>query len=334
MKVVELTRFGLQGLHVADRADPAPARGEVLLRLEAASLNHRDLEIMEGRYAMPVSLPIVPLSDAVGRIVAVGEEVEGLRAGDRVCPTFFPDWVDGPFRERYFSRQVGANVDGMLREMIALPASAVVRAPAHLGPQAATLPLAALTAWSVLTDAAIAPGQRVLAIGTGGVSLFVLQLAPLFGAEVMVVSSDEAALSQATRLGAAAIVNRNEHADWGARVRELSGGDGVDLVVDVAGAASFAQLPAALRIGGMVAMVGYASGATLQFDMRSLFIARRARLHGHTVGSRRQLEDMFRAIEQHRMIPVVDSSFDIDGVPAAYERLASRRAFGKVLVTL
>jgi NADPH:quinone reductase-like Zn-dependent oxidoreductase len=174
----------------------------------------------------------------------------------------------------------------------------------------------------------------VLAIGTGGVSLFVLQLAPLFGAEVLVVSSDEEALVRASKLGAAAMVNRNEHPAWGARVRELTAGAGVDLVVDVAGAATFDQLPAALRIGGTVAMVGYASGPTLQFDMRSLFIARRARLHGHTIGSRRQLEQMFRAIEQHRLVPVVDCCFDLCSAGAAYERLASRRAFGKVLVSI
>jgi NADPH:quinone reductase-like Zn-dependent oxidoreductase len=334
MKAVELTAFGLHGLRVVDRPDPSPARGEVLLRIQTASLNHRDLEIMEGRYGMPVSLPVVPLSDAVGEVLALGPEVVDLKVGDRVCPTFFPEWLDGPFQESYLSHQAGGNVDGVLSEMVRLPASAVVKAPAHLGPEAAALPLAALTAWSALTDAAVGPGQRVLAIGTGGVSLFVLQLAPLFGAEVLVVSSDEEALVRASKLGAAAMVNRNEHPAWGARVRELTAGAGVDLVVDVAGAATFDQLPAALRIGGTVAMVGYASGPTLQFDMRSLFIARRARLHGHTIGSRRQLEQMFRAIEQHRLVPVVDCCFDLCSAGAAYERLASRRAFGKVLVSI
>jgi NADPH:quinone reductase-like Zn-dependent oxidoreductase len=334
MKAIELTRPGLTGLRTVQRPELSPGPGEVLLRIRAASLNHRDLEILEGRYAMPVPLPIVPLSDAVGEVMALGDGVQGLQPGDRVCPSFFPEWLDGPFHERFFARQLGGNVDGVLREQMVLPASAVVKAPAHLGAEAATLPIAALTAWSALSDAGLVPGQRVLVIGTGGVSLFALQLAPLFGAEVLVVSGDEAALARAKALGAHAVVNRQEHPDWGTRVRELTGGDGVDLVVDVAGAPTIAQLPAALRTGGTVAMVGYAGGAALAFDLRGVFIARRARLHGHTVGSRRQFEAMCRAIEQHRLVPVVDSRFAFDEAPAAYERLGSGRAFGKVLVTL
>jgi NADPH:quinone reductase-like Zn-dependent oxidoreductase len=334
MRAIELTRFGQQGLQATEHPDPTPAPGEVLLRVRAASLNHRDLEIVEGRYAMPVPLPIVPLSDAVAEVVALGLGVHDLQVGDRVCPTFFPDWLDGPFQERFFSRQLGGNVDGVLREFIALPGNAVVKVPAHLGDTAATLPIAGLTAWSVLTDAALQPGQRVLVIGTGGVSLFCLQLARLFGAEVLLVSADEERLVRAQALGAAAVVNRNEYPDWGARVRELTAGDGVDLVVDVAGAATLPHLANALRTGGMVAMVGYAAGAELRFDLRPLFIGRRARLHGHTVGSRRQFEALCRALEQHRLVPVVDSRFTMEDVAGAYERLGSGRAFGKVMVTL
>lgn len=334
MKAIELACFGWRGLQAVERPDPSPASGEVLLRLQAASLNYRDLEILEGRYGVPVPLPIVPLSDAVGEVVGVGSQVEGLRVGDRVCPAFFPDWVDGPFHERFFSRQLGGNTDGVLRQLMAIPASAVVKVPAHLGGEAATLPVAGLTAWSALTDAGVGPGQRVLVIGTGGVSLFALQLALLFGAEVLVVSSAEAALARVRAFGAVATVNRNEHPEWGLRVRDLTGGNGADVVVDVAGAATFAQLPAALRTGGTVAMVGYASGAAVHFDMRSLFIARRARLHGHTVGSRRQFEAMCHFIERHRMVPVVDRCFELDAVAAAYERLGSGRAFGKIMVEL
>jgi len=334
MKAIALTHFGLPGLHVVQRPDPIPGPGEVLLRLRAASLNHRDLEILEGRYAMPVPLPRVPLSDAVGEVVAVGDGVEDVRVGDRVCPTFFPGWLDGPFHERYFSRQLGGNVDGMLREFAVLPAGDVVKVPGHLGAEAATLPVAALTAWSALTDAGVGPDRRVLVIGTGGVSLFALQLAPLFGAEVIVVGSGDEALSRAEALGARAVIDRREHAAWGARVRELTGGEGVDPVIDVAGAAAIGELPAALRTGGTVAMVGYASGAELRFDLRALFIARRARLHGHTVGSRTQFQALCRAIEQHQLVPVVDRRFGFDDAVAAYERLASGQAFGKVVLEI
>jgi NADPH:quinone reductase-like Zn-dependent oxidoreductase len=334
MKAIELRAFGVANLRVVSRPDPTPGTEDLLLRISAASLNYRDVEILEGRYAMPVPLPVIPLSDAVGEVVAVGENVRDFVVGDRVCPTFFPDWVDGPFDDRFFARQLGSSVDGALRELMVVPSSAVVRAPSHLGHEAATLAIAGVTAWSALSDARIGPGQRVLIMGTGGVSLFALQLARVFGAEVGIIANGESAAERAKKLGADWAIDRSCYPDWGVRVREMSAGFGVDLIVDVAGATTAAQLPAALRTGGTVAIVGYASGAQLNFDLRPVFIGRRARLHGHTVGSRREFDLMSRTLEQHRIIPAVDSRYDFEDVEAAYARLKSGKAFGKVLVTL
>lgn len=334
MKTVELQSFGLDGLRTVERPDPEPAAGEVLVRIEAVSLNYRDLEIIEGRYAMPVTLPRVPLSDAVGRIEALGPGVAGWAVGERVCPIFLQDWTDGPFHERFFQRQLGGSIDGVFRQRMALPAASLVRAPAHLGLEAASLPIAALTAWSAWQDAGLRPGQTALVIGTGGVSLFGVQLARLFGAEIIVVGGEAAGLACATGLGARAVINRRETPAWGGAVRRLTGGEGVDAVLDVAGSATFAQLPEALRMGGTVAMVGYASGARLDFDLRALFIARRARLHGHTVGSRRDFEALCRALEAHRSRPVIDAVYAWDEAPAALARLRSGQAVGKILIEL
>jgi len=334
MKSVELQSFGLDGLRTVERPEPVPAAGEVLLRVEAVSLNYRDLEIIEGRYAMPVTLPRVPLSDAVGRIEALGPGVEGWAVGERACPNFLLDWTDGPFQQRFFQQQLGGNIDGVLREYMVLPATALVRAPAHLGLEAASLPIAALTAWSAWQDAQLRPGQTALVIGTGGVSLFGVQLARLCGAEVIVVGGEAAGLECAARLGARSVLNRRLTPAWGEAVRQLTGGEGVHAVLDVAGSATFAQLPQALAMGGTVAMVGYASGARLDFDLRSLFIARRARLHGHTVGSRRDFEAMCRALEAHRSRPVIDAVYPWNEAPAALARLRSGRAVGKILIEL
>jgi len=334
MKVVQLRSFSGRRLQVIDAPVPVPGRGELLLRVRAASLNHRDVEIAEGRYAMPVALPVVPLSDAVGEVVERGADVTEFAVGERVSPVFFPDWQSGPFRGEYFARQLGSSVPGVLGEYIAVPAAAAVRAPAHLADEAAALPIAALTAWAAFTEAALRPGQTVLILGTGGVSLFGLQFAAMFGARAIVAGSDEARLARARTLGASEVIDRRHVPDWGARAFELAAGQGVDLVLEVGGAQSWAQSTAALRVGGRIAVVGYAGGPQLDFDLRGLFIGKRAQLQGHTVGSRQQFDAMNRAIERHRLVPVIDGRFGMDDLDQAYARLASGRAFGKVLVQL
>jgi NADPH:quinone reductase-like Zn-dependent oxidoreductase len=334
MKAIELQAFGLDGLRIVDTHDAAPPPGHVTLRLHAASLNYRDLEILEGRYGMPVPLPCVPLSDAVGTVARVGPGVTAWQEGDRVNPLFFPDWLDGPFHPRYFAHQLGAGHPGVLRQTMTLPATAVVRAPRHLGIEAATLPIAALTAWSALTDAALLPGQTILTIGSGGVALFALQFAAMFGVRAIAVTSSAHKVPRLLAAGAAAAVDSRAHPDWGAEVLRLTDGAGVQLVLETGGSATFAGSVRALAPGGTMAMVGYLSGPRLEMDMRDVFIAKRARLHGHTVGNARQFDAMNRALEAGGIVPLIDSIHPFGDAAAAYRRLASGESVGKILISL
>lgn len=333
MRTIELQEFGNRGLRLVERPVPTVRPGEALIRVRAAALNYRDLEIAAGRYGMPVSLPRIPLSDAVGEVVDIRPETSTFAPGDSVNLTFFPDWIDGHFRSEYFARQRGSSVDGVLSEYVVVHENELVRAPANLNDESAGLPIAGLTAWAALTEATLQPGQTVLVIGTGGVSLFALQLTKLFGGQAIVVSSSDQRLERAIGFGASAGVNYRRTPDWGREVRELTGGRGVDVVIETGGAATLAQSTVALRTGGHIAVVGYLSGAHLQLDLRELFIGKRARVHGHTVGSRTQLETLTRALELNQLVPIVDSRFPLEDVESAYDRLRSGEAFGKVLIT-
>jgi NADPH:quinone reductase-like Zn-dependent oxidoreductase len=331
---LQLRDWGFEGLATVDLDVPKAARGELLVRVEAAAINYRDIEIIEGRYAMPVSLPVIPLSDAIAEVVEVGVGASRFAVGDRVNTVFFPDWQNGQFRGEYFGRQLGSSVRGVLQQYLLVKESEVVHAPRHLGAAAAALPIAAVTAWNVLRDANVCPGQTVLVIGSGGVSLFALQLAQLYGASVFVVTSDSRKVSKLRELGSAVVIDSSQERNWGERVLDLTAGRGVDVVVEVGGSKTLAQSSHALKIGGYIAVVGYLSGSEASVDLRKLFIGKRARLHGHTVGSRASFEEMNRAIELHQLMPVIDSTYPIDRAAAAFDRARSGEAFGKVLVTL
>lgn len=333
MRVVELQSWGVEGLQLTERAPPNPARGEVLVRVIAASLNYRDIEILEGRYGMPVSLPVVPLSDAVGEVVELGEGTTRFAVGDRVNTVFMPDWQDGEFRGDCFRHQLGSSVRGVLQEILAVPETALVHAPSHLDAEAASLPIAAVTAWNALQDANVQAGQTVVAIGTGGVALFSLQLAQLFGARTIVVTSNPRKLAKVQALGVSAAIDASIEPNWGARVLELTQGQGADVIIEVGGGSTLAQSTAALKVGGYIALIGYLGGAEVKLDLRALFIGKRARVHGHTVGSRASFEQLNRALERHRIRPVIDSTFTLERAAAAYERARSKEAFGKVLIT-
>ena len=334
MKAIELQAFGLDGLRMVDTQEPDPPPGHVTLRLHAASLNFRDLEIVEGRYGMPVPLPCVPLSDAVGTVTRIGPGVTAWQEGDRVNPLFFPDWIDGPFHPRYVERQLGGNHSGVLRQAMTVSASAIVRAPRHLGDEAATLSVAALTAWAALTDAALQPGQTIVTIGSGGVALFALQFAAMFGVRAIAVTSSAHKIPQLRAAGASAAVDSRAQREWGDEVMRLTEGVGAHLVLETGGNATFAESVRALSPGGTMAMIGYVSGPQLEMDMRQVFIAKRARLHGHTVGNARQFDAMNRALEAHGIVPLVDSVHPFAEAAAAYRRLASGANVGKVLVKL
>jgi NADPH:quinone reductase-like Zn-dependent oxidoreductase len=327
-------RFGVDQLRRAERPDPTPGPGELLLRPRAVSLNYRDLMMVDGRYNPRQRLPLVPCSDALAEVVAIGADVEGFAPGDRVCPIFAPRWLAGaPDRER-LRTTLGGPLDGTLRQLMTVAASAVVRPPGHLSDvEAATLPCAAVTAWSALvTHGGLRAGQTVLVLGTGGVALFALQIALLHGARVIVTSSSDEKLERAGGLGAAAGVNYRRESGWGKRVRELSG-DGVDHVIEVGGAGTLAESLRAVRLGGTIHLIGVLAAGEAPLSIVPVFM-QQVRIQGVLVGHRESFEALCRAFDLHRVQPVVDRVFPFAEAPAAFAHLASGAHFGKLCIAV
>lgn len=337
MKAWEIQQeFGLDNLHLADRPEPSAEElgpGEVLLAMQAASLNYRDLMTVRGQYNPKQPLPLVPCSDGVGEVVAVGEEVERWAVGDRVMPIFSQGWIAGePTPERLRST-VGGPLPGTLQERMVVSAEGVVSVPEHLSDEeAATLPCAAVTAWSALvTDADVRPGDTVLVLGTGGVSIFALQLARLLGARVIVTSSSDAKLERAHELGAHHGINYAQIPEWGKEVRRLTDGRGVDLVVEVGGAGTLEQSLEAVRMGGQISLIGVLAGAVTDLQVTRVLM-NRVRIQGILVGDRERFEAMNRAIETGRLQPVVDSVVPFEDARDAFERMARGEHFGKIVI--
>lgn len=320
------------GTVVRERPVPAPGAGEVLVRMRAASLGFRDALVGEGDYPLPVSPGVVAGCEGAGDVVAVGAGTARVKPGDRVALTVFPDWLDGPFDVEH-AAQLGTTRDGTLTEYTVVPESALVPVPDHLShAEAAALPLTAVTAWNALTGGRrVLPGETVVATGTGGVALAVVQLAALAGAHVIVTTGDPGKAERLRALGAHAVVDRR--GDWPAEVRTLTAGRGAALVVDVAGA--LGESVRAAAIGGEVAYVGYrvADAPTgPPVDVRALFDAG-VRIRPLAVGSRAQFLELTRALAVHGVRPVLDRAFAFDELAEAYARHRSGQAFGKVVVT-
>ncbi len=327
--------FGLENLRLVERPDPEPRRGQVVLRMHAASLNFRDSRMIRGQYDARQKLPLVPLSDGCGTVESVGEGVTRVAVGDRVCPIFCQQWLAGePTRERLRST-LGGPHDGTLAEKMVLDAEGVVKVPATLGNvAAATLPCAALTAWSALvTLGGLRAGQTVLVQGTGGVSLFALQIAKALGARVIATSSHDDKLARLRALGADEVLNYRNDPDWGSAARKLTGGVGVDHVVEVAGGASLEQSLRCVRIGGTVSVVGILGGVKSELSLLPVMM-QQVRLQGLVVGHRDGFEAMLGALAAWKLEPVVDRVFDLADAPAAIAYLESGQHFGKVVVSL
>jgi NADPH:quinone reductase-like Zn-dependent oxidoreductase len=328
--------FGLDHLTLTERPEPragGPGARQVLLRMRAVSLNYRDLMTVEGTYNPRQKLPLIPCSDGVGEVVAVGEEVTRVRPGDRVCPIFAQRWISGePTRERLRST-LGGPLDGTLAEQMVLDEEGVVKVPSHLtDEEAAALPCAAVTAWNaVVTEGRIKAGDTVLVQGTGGVSIFALQFAHLLGARVIATSSRPEKLARALELGASDGINYRETPAWGAKVKELTGGAGVDLVVEVGGAGTLEQSLQAVRLGGTLALIGVLSGGAPQLRLASIFM-QKIRVQGIVVGDRESFEAMNRAIDLHRLRPVIDHVFPFEEARAAFDRMAAGEHLGKICV--
>jgi NADPH:quinone reductase-like Zn-dependent oxidoreductase len=330
-KVIEIAAFGRENLRLVERPEPSPGPGQVLLAMRAAALNYRDLLTVQGTYNPKQKLPLIPCSDGVGEVVAIGDGVSRVAVGDRVCPIFAQRWIAGePTRERLRST-LGGPLDGTLAERMVVSEEGVVRVPEHLSDEeAATLPCAAVTAWNALvTEGGVTAGDTVLVQGTGGVSLFALQLARLLGARVIVTSSDDGKLARARELGAEAGINYRAVPAWGDRARELTGGVGVDHVVEVGGAGTLAQSLRAVRMGGRISLIGNLAGSSTEVALPLIFM-QRVRVQGLLVGDRESFEAMNRAIAAHRLRPVVDRTFPLAEAGAAFDHLAAGRHFGKV----
>lgn len=334
MRVLELAeRFGLDALRLAERPEPRPGPDQVAIEVRAASLNYRDLMMVRGEYDPRQPLPLVPGSDAAGVVLELGEGVRGLRPGDRVATLFAQRWQGGePTIERIRST-LGGPLDGTLAERMVLDSAGVVPVPEHLtDSEAATLTCAALTAWSALvTHGGVRPGDTVVIEGTGGVALFALQFSVLAGARAIVLSSSVVKRQRAVELGAWQTLDYRDEPEWGRLVRELNGGQGVDHVVDVGGAATLVQALSAVRPGGTVSVIGVLGGGELALGLAPVFM-KQVRLQGVFVGSRDGFLAMNRAIEAARLRPVIDREFPLAEGRAAFGHLASGRHFGKVVV--
>jgi NADPH:quinone reductase-like Zn-dependent oxidoreductase len=324
--------WGMDHLVLSSRPDPRPGPGEVLLRMKAASLNYRDLVVPDRGYGQYTgTLPLIPISDGVGEVVEVGAGVSRVALGDRVCPTFLQRWVGGELNLERITGSLGGPIDGVMADLMVMPEGGVCRVPEHLSDvQAATLPCAALTAWSALvTEGGLRAGDRLLVQGTGGVALFALQFAKRAGAHVTVISSSDDKLARARALGADAGINYRSEPEWARASRAITGGAGFDHILELGGEKTLPQSLRCIRPGGTVSMIGVLSGGTMSASL-GLIVTRQVRLQGITVGSRDGFEAMLRAIGQHRLEPIVDRVFEFAELKDAMAYLASGAHFGKV----
>jgi NADPH:quinone reductase-like Zn-dependent oxidoreductase len=334
MKVYELQpRAGLDSLTRAQRPEPRPGPGEVLLKMCAWSLNYRDLLVARGAYGAPPQAGLLPLSDGAGEVVEVGPGVTRVAPGDRVAGCFMQGWLAGDVTAEAARTALGGAIDGMLAEYKVLSAEGVVTLPASLSyEQGATLPCAAVTAWNALVrEARVKAGDVVVLQGTGGVSLFALQFAKLHGARCIITSSSDAKLALAQQMGADELINYRQQPDWDKAVVELTGGRGADVVVEVGGAGTLEKSLAAVRYGGIVTLIGVLTGTAGPIPTAAI-LRRHSRVQGIYVGSRDMFEEMNRAIALHRLQPHIDRTFDFEAARDAYEHLAAAGHAGKVVI--
>ncbi len=325
---------GIEGLRPAERPDPQLGPRDVAIRIRATSLNYRDHLVVTGRYFTPLERPMIPLSDAAGEVVAIGNAVTRFRPGDRVAGAFLQVWKDGPRPPE--SDALGVPFDGTLAEYIALHEDGVVHVPSHLSfEEASTLPCAGVTAWNALlvSGRPVKPGETVLCLGTGGVSTFALQFAKAAGARVIVTSSSDEKLDRARQLGATETLNYTRVPKWDQEVRRLTGGHGVDHIIEIGGPGTLPQSYQAIGFGGKIALIGFLAPSTGEANPFPL-MPKCASLQGVGVGSTRMFEEMNAAIEVNRITPVIDRVFPFEEAAEAFRRLASRQFVGKIVIRL
>jgi len=325
-------RTAIDDLTLIERDVPKPGSRQVLVRIRACSLNFRDLAILLGTYRAPVRENVIPLSDGAGEVAEVGAGVTRLKRGDRVTASFFPRWMGGPIRAEKVDQALGGSADGMLAEYIVLDEDALLKLPEHLSfEDGATLTCAGLTAWQALTvHGRTSPGDTVLLQGTGGVSIFALQFAKLLGARTIITSSSDEKLARAKALGADETINYKHDPAWEKTALAMTGGYGVDHVVEVGGARTLEQSLRTVRIGGYVSVIGVLTGAG-EINP-TLILGRRASVQGMSVGSVEMFEAMNRAIAQAQLKPVIDKVYPFEEAADAFRYMESAKHFGKIVI--
>jgi NADPH:quinone reductase-like Zn-dependent oxidoreductase len=324
---------GLENLKLLEEDSPEPRPDELLVRIRACSLNFRDDFLVRGK--PPVADGRIPLSDGAGEVIAVGDDVNEFKVGDNVVSTFYPYWLGGEMTPATKRDIPGESFGGYAREYVCMPASAFTKAPAdYTHVEAATLTCAGVTAWrSLVVCGQVKPGDTVLILGTGGVSLFAMAFAKAAGARVIATSSSAAKLEKLKRLGADSVINYKAVPDWGQKAKDLTDGRGVDHVIEVGGPGTLSQSITACRTGGHVAIIGVLTGFVGEVAIPALF-SNQIRISGISIGSRADQEDMIRAITANRLKPVIDRSFPLQEIVAAFEYYESQMHFGKVCLEL
>jgi NADPH:quinone reductase-like Zn-dependent oxidoreductase len=337
MKVYEVQKGAttLEGLRPAERPDPQPGPHEVLIQVRATSLNYRDHMVVTGNYfGGAVSRNTIPLSDGAGEVTAIGTGVTRFKTGDRVAGTFFQSWISGPMTQRHPA--LGVPLDGMLAEYVVLHEDGVVAIPKTLSyEEAAALPCAGVTAWNALmvSGKPVKPGETVLCLGTGGVSMAALQFGGMAGARVIVTSSSDEKIKRACALGASDGINYNRFPDWQKEVAQLTGGHGADHIIENGGAGSLTRSFESTAFGGKVALIGFLAGT--QADINPLILMMKSgAMIGIGVGSRAMFEDMNQAIDVNNIKPVVDKVFPFEKAAEAFRCQAAGDFVGKIVITV
>ena len=335
MKAIRIAApASLDTLQYGDVADPgAPGPGEIRVALAASSLNFHDYAVVMGM--IPAADGRIPMSDGAGTVEAVGEGVTQFKPGDTVVSIFFPDWIDGAPPATAFRGVPGDGTDGYAREVVVTPQHWFTRAPTgYSAAEAATLTCAGLTAWRALfVDGAVQPGSTVLIQGSGGVSVFALQFAKAAGGRVIATSSSDAKLDRLKALGADELINYKTVPAWGAKALEITGGVGVDTVVEIGGAGTLDQSMVATRVGGHVALIGVLAGFAGPVQT-ALLMAKNLRVQGLTVGSRAQQLDMIAGIEANGIRPIISDHFPLERLADAFRHQAANAHFGKIVVDI
>jgi NADPH:quinone reductase-like Zn-dependent oxidoreductase len=335
MKTYEINEFGIENLTLAEREKPEPKAREVLVKFHAASLNYRDLMMVKGFYNPKLKTPRVPLSDGAGEVVAVGESVTKWKVGMRVMPIFMQGWLDGAIDFSKARTALGGDLDGCLREFGAFDENGLVGIPEHLSyEEASTLPCAAVTAYNALfCSGSLKSHETVLLQGTGGVSIFALQFASLYGERSIITSSSDEKLERAKNLGADDLINYKTTEDWDTAVLELTEKRGVDHVVEVGGAGTMQKSVNAVKMGGHIAVIGVLAGKG-EFNPTAVLM-KVVKMQGIFVGSRQMFEDMNRMLCLHNHLkPIIDKTFEFDEVKAAFKYMESGSHFGKIVVKI